>query len=430
MIRAFHLQIYPTKRQEKALRQHCIATRILYNETIRLWQDRYFRAQAFKGMMGKSIYQYRKEKVEAGDATYLEIKKKFDKKTGIEKEQRVVRMLSKPTYTDFSEKFPWMKELSSVIRRDAVIDANDAFEKFFKGLAKYPRFKKRSSALKCRTAQGDAVSLLGENGFADRLKLPRTDPIKLSRDNYVPLSHKLIQAAVSQKAGKWFISISMHLPDEEKPELQGRTGIDLGCRTLIASAVKGTDEKRGFSYSTEQTTQLEKLGRQKSKWNKALARRFQKGAEKQSQGWFEAKEKLQAIYLKISNLQKDIINKITSRVSSSNSESIVIEDLKVKNMMQNQKLSPILQKTALGETKRQLIYKAKSKGTKVLRVSAFFPSSQTCPSCGNIKGRNGTKKLGSKKIYRCEKCGFIGDRDIEVAAVNLANAPEEVLTEV
>ena len=97
---------------------------------------------------------------------------------------------------------------------------------------------------------------------------------------------------------------------------------------------------------------------------------------------------------------------------------IVLEDLHIQGMLKNRKLSRAINDIGLGEFKRQLTYKAMQAGIEVKQVARWYPSSKTCYSCGNVK-----KELGlEERMYVCEECGYIADRDYNAAKVLAASA--------
>lgn len=91
-----------------------------------------------------------------------------------------------------------------------------------------------------------------------------------------------------------------------------------------------------------------------------------------------------------------------------------MEDLNVSGMMKNRHLSKSIQEQCFYEFIRQIKYKCEWNGIDFEQADRFYPSSKTCSCCGNIK-----KNLKLKdRIYVCDKCGAIIDRDIN-AAINL-----------
>jgi putative transposase len=67
------------------------------------------------------------------------------------------------------------------------------------------------------------------------------------------------------------------------------------------------------------------------------------------------------------------------------------------------------------ELRRQLDYKARLYGSRIVIASRWYPSSKTCSCCGVIKP---TLAL-AERTFRCIDCGFEAGRDHN-AALNLA----------
>ena len=94
---------------------------------------------------------------------------------------------------------------------------------------------------------------------------------------------------------------------------------------------------------------------------------------------------------------------------------VVMEDLKVSNMMKNKHLSKAIAEQGFNIFLNQMKYKCEKYGIEFIQVPTFYPSSKTCSHCGSIKK---DLKL-SDKTYKCE-CGFTCDRN-KNASYNLAN---------
>ena len=92
-----------------------------------------------------------------------------------------------------------------------------------------------------------------------------------------------------------------------------------------------------------------------------------------------------------------------------------METLSIKNMMKNRHLSKAIQKQGLYEFKRQMRYKCKLHGIKFVEADRFYASSKICSECGHKK----VKLSLSERVYICEECGCIIDRDLN-ASINLS----------
>ena len=96
---------------------------------------------------------------------------------------------------------------------------------------------------------------------------------------------------------------------------------------------------------------------------------------------------------------------------------ITIENLNVKGMMKNRHLSKAVANQKFYEFRAKLQAKCSADGIQLRVVGSWYPSSKTCHKCGGLKKN---LKL-SDRIYRCEHCGAVIDRDFN-AALNLRDA--------
>ena len=118
----------------------------------------------------------------------------------------------------------------------------------------------------------------------------------------------------------------------------------------------------------------------------------------------------------MNNLKTDYFNKSIVDIMKAKCSTIVLEDLTVKNMQKNRKLSSSFHKASVSQFRSRLIQKATMLGATVSIVSRFFPSSQLCSNCGHVK-----KDLTlADRVYKCEHCGLEIDRDLN-ASINLKN---------
>jgi putative transposase len=135
------------------------------------------------------------------------------------------------------------------------------------------------------------------------------------------------------------------------------------------------------------------------KWNNIISNRYEK-----------ERRKLAKYHLKAANSRKDFAHKTTTKLVKEN-HIIVLEDLAVKNLIKNKKLSKSFADASLGEIIRQLKYKSKWHDRIFIQVDRFFPSSKTCSSCGGIKK---DLKLQHRE-WICPHCGIKHDRDTNAA---------------
>ena len=135
----------------------------------------------------------------------------------------------------------------------------------------------------------------------------------------------------------------------------------------------------------------------------------------------KARAKVARIHARVANCRSDAIHKATSWLAGTYSD-ICIEDLNVVGMVKNHRLAKAVSDAAFGEFRRQLDYKTARTDAKLHVVDRWYPSSKTCSRCGRVKA----KLSLAERVYRCDGCGLVMDRDLN-AAVNIkvaGSAPE------
>jgi putative transposase len=291
---------------------------------------------------------------------------------------------------------PWAYECSKCSFQEALRDLDSAFNRFFTNCKKGIKGKKGFPKFKSKRNDKQSFRLTGCISVdKNRISLPRIGKVKLKETDYIPNSCKITQATVSRKAGKWFVSILTEIEHPQLPQNNKVIGVDLGIKTL-ATCSDGTiyENTKALRNHTNQ------LKFQQRKLSKKI---------KNSKNYEKQKLKVQKLHYRISNIRTDSLHKATSKIISDN-QVIVLEDLKVSNMMKNHKLSQALSDVSFYEFRRQIEYKAKWNRRAVVFVDKFFPSSKLCSNCGQKKE---DLKL-SDRTYKCD-CGLIIDRDLNAA---------------
>lgn len=295
----------------------------------------------------------------------------------------------------------WTKEVNTKATKQAMANAEAAYNRFWKYDNGYPNFKKKQN--------NGSYYLVGIIKVErHRIKLPNLKWVKLKEKGYIPKSN-VKSATVIKENDRYFASV---LVDEEpkpifkKPQTEG-IGIDLGLKDTL------------FTPKGVHIVDLRKNNRF-IKLNKSLKRQQRKLARKQkkSNNWFKQLLKVQRLYRKIANLKKDIKQKKVLEIVKENPQFITIEDLNIKGMMKNRKLSNSFQQIGLGYIVEWIKWKCYQYGIELRQVNRFYPSSQICNCCGHKQ-----KMPLNKRIYKCENCGMIEDRDIN-ASVNLKQAKD------
>ncbi|HEY9872871.1 MAG TPA: RNA-guided endonuclease TnpB family protein [Candidatus Obscuribacterales bacterium] len=289
--------------------------------------------------------------------------------------------------------YPWMKEVSSKVYQYAFMNLKDAFGRFFKKLAEYPKFKKKYHSDSFGLDNSGAPIKIG--GL--RHKLPFIGWVKTFEALPECVTKKV---TISRQAGNWYLSFMVELPDPEPtPKQHEVVGVDLGISTLA-------------TLSTGETFPNPKALR---KATKKLARlqRDQSRKVYGSSNYKKASLKVARLHRRVANIRADYLHKLTTYLAK-NHGTVVIEDLNVSGMLKNHKLARAIADCGFGEFRRQLEYKCQRYGSELVIVDRFYPSSQLCSDCGHQQ-----KMPLSQRVYTCAGCGMSLDRDLN-AAINLS----------
>jgi putative transposase len=318
------------------------------------------------------------------------IKDKISKPNAIELHRELNAL--KPT------DFPWMYEVSKCAPQEALRNLQIAFQRFFKEnksgkKAGFPKFKSKHK-------NKSSFKLTGTINIEDRrIQLPRLGWLKLKEHGYLPKEAKILSATCSEHAGKWFVSVSVQ--EEINPKVGvGTIGIDLGIKTL-ATCSDGTVFENPKAFVSNQKT-LKKLQKRHT--------RQKKGSKRKD----KTRQRIARLHYRITCIRKDASNKATSWVAKiKRPEFVILENLNVKGMLKNRKLSKTILDASFNEFRFQMTYKQNWNGGSVIKADRFFPSSKSCSECGCVKEN---LKL-SERTYVCD-CGMTKDRDLN-AAINL-----------
>ena len=365
MLLAYKYRIYPTKEDKILLAKHFGCCRFLYN---------YF-------------LTYRKSEYEQGNKVSYYITQK-----------ELTKMKAK-------EEYSWLNEVASQSLQMSIQQLDDAYKKFFRQQGGYPNYKsKHNSTQSCSFPQN--IKLEGSRVFLPKFM---KNGIRVNLHRELPESATIKQATITKKNNKYYISISFddNLPTPKPIIAQSSIGLDMGINSLIATS---KDVKIDNPRYTKKYARMLKLA------SRHLSRKQhsrKKGdTTPKSKRYLKQQAKVAKIHEKIANSRSDYIHKITNEITNQY-DVICIEDLNVKGMIKNHKLSKHIADVAWGELRRQLEYKSERKGKILIKVDRWLPSSQTCSSCLSPTGK---KPLNIRK-FTCPICGTTHDRDINAAKI-------------
>jgi putative transposase len=299
--------------------------------------------------------------------------------------------------TDLKKECVWMKEVSNQALQQSLIDLDTAFTNFFKKHGAYPNFKKKSGKQSFRQPNEIYTDFEGGRVYIPKFK----DGIKTSFDR--EFTGQIRRATISKTpTNKYYISIlvdnGIELPEKKPIKQQTAIGIDLGITSLITTS-EGL-KVENLKFLKKDLSHLKYLQRQTS--------RKMKGSKNRKKANF----KIAKCHERITNLRNDFLHHV-SKMLVNNHDTICVETLNVKGMIQNHKLAQAISDVSWGEFIRQVKYKAEWAGKNVLEIGTFEPSSKLCSVCGN------TQKLElSDRQWTCLNCGTFHDRDVN-AAINI-----------
>ena len=315
----------------------------------------------------------------------------------------------------------WIKEVSSKAAKRSLENANRAFSSFFKGQSGFPRFKKKSNQdVKMYFVKTDAKAVI--RCERHRIRIPTLGWVRLKEKGYIPTTKQgyvIKSGTVSCKAGRYYVSVLIDVPDTEKTRLNDfGLGIDLGVKefAVISDGV--------IKKNINKTAKLKKLEKKLKRNQRCLSRKYEDLKKRNNKMKGEATRQniqkqvlmVQKLHHRIDNIRTDYINKTIAEIVKTKPSYITIEDLNVKGMMKNRHLSKAVASQKFYEFRTKLEKQCKESGIELRVVDRFYPSSKLCHCCGFIKK---DLKL-SDRIYKCD-CGYKCDRDFN-ASLNLRDA--------
>lgn len=278
---------------------------------------------------------------------------------------------------------------------------------------RFPRFKGKRHTLSCRFTTGSF-------GLVDsdrrHVKLPRIGTVRTHESTRKLARHvecgtaTIRSATVNFRGGRWFVSFSVKIDraDPAPRDPDSAVGVDLGIKSLaVLSTGEVVPNPRHLEVARKE---LRRLQRQASR-RVGPDRRTKRTP---SNRWRTTQARINRLHAFITNARRDGLHKLSSRLVAEHG-AVVLEDLNVTGMMSNRRLARHVAGVGMGEFRRQVEYKAAWAGVHTHVANRWYPSSKTCSDCGAVKA----KLRLPERVYQCEHCGMVLDRDLN-AARNLA----------
>ncbi len=302
------------------------------------------------------------------------------------------------TPAQYKSEFTWLKEVDSLALANAQMNLNTAYRNFFRDKSTgFPKFKSKKTNNFSYTTNNQKGTVYVENGY---IKLPKLkSPVKIRQHRSF---EGVIKSCTISKApsGKYHISILVETEIQKLPASDMRVGIDVGIKDFAVLS-------NGEAYKNPK--HLRKSEKRLAKLQRDLSRK-QIGSSNRN----KARIKVAKLHEKIANQRMDFLHKKSTEIIRKN-QAIVIEDLKVKNLMKNHNLAKSIAEVSWSRFREMLDYKSRWYGRELIIAPPDYPSSQLCSDCGNRSSQ--TKDLACR-VYICPECGLEIDRDYN-ASLNL-----------
>ena len=315
----------------------------------------------------------------------------------------------------FKEVWPEYKGLGSHTLQATLKRVDFAYQRFFKALAKYPKFKakRRYRGWTYPDKAGWKVhSNMGVNGHLELRDLKLSIPMRgKARTWGNPTTCTIIWSN-----NQWYASITVNCVPERQTG-QGAIGLYFGCKVAIATSDGEFIESPKFqAKAADKVKELSKQLRRK--------RRPEKRKTKASRRWKKTQSQIRKVNRQVANQRHDWSHKVAAQIVSDNS-LVATEKLNLKGMTRKGKgkrkrqkagLNRSLLDVAIGMTKDAIKYKVVEAGGVYLEApTQKLKPTQRCAKCWEI-----TPKTLSDRVHNCQHCGHSQDRDVNAAQVILA----------
>lgn len=355
MLKAYKYRLMPTKAQEIELNQHIGNVRWMYNYALDL-SNKYY----------------------------------------VENKKGLSRYDIQAKIPELKQVNGWLKKSNSQSLQVSLINLETAYKNFFKKKGGYPVFKKKSNGGSFNVPQNAKINF--ENNV---VSIPKFKNIRAVLHR--KFDGNIRQAIISKTpTGKFYISFLIEtgetVPIKNPISENQAVGIDVGIKNLVTCS-DGTkfENPKWYRVSEQKLNRMNRWRSRKIK-NSANQRKWDKKIAKQ--------------YEKISNQRKDMWHKISHKLLSK-FDTICIEDLAVRNMMQNHKLAKSIGDAGWSMFFTMLKYKSEWMGKNIMEIGRFESSSKQCNICGVT---NHCLKLKDRE-WTCEN-GHLLDRDTN-ASINV-----------
>ncbi|MFE0522919.1 RNA-guided endonuclease InsQ/TnpB family protein [Streptomyces sp. NPDC058954] len=296
-----------------------------------------------------------------------------------------------------TEELAFLTEVSSVPLQQALRHLQTAFANFFAKRAEYPRYKSRKQSR--ASAEYTRSAFTWREGKLTLAKMAQPLDVRWSRP--LPEGAEPTTVTVSRDAaGRWFVSLLCEDTVTAAPATNAAVGLDAGITSLVTLS---TGEKvANPRHERQDRARLARAQRELSRKAKGSANRA------------KARRKVAKVHARIADRRRDFLHKLSTRLVREN-QTVVIEDLTVRNLLKNGCLARAISDAAWADLRMMLEYKCAWYGRELVVIDRWFPSSKLCGTCGTVR-----EKLPlNVREWTCQ-CGTVHHRDVNAARNILA----------
>ena len=364
--KAFKFEIMPNGEQIRKMKQFCGCSRFVFNRALAYQNEQYEADKSFK-------------------FSYI----------------KITNLLP-----EWKRELPWLKDCNAQVLQQSLKDLDRAFKNFFAKRSEFPKFKHKGEKESFRFPQNCKL-----DQHNNRIYLPKIGWVRYRSKRNVAGAIKNV--TTSQKCGKWYVSIQTEFEIETPIPNGGEIGIDMGiARFATLSNGEYFEPVNAFKTHKGKLAKLQRQLKNKTKFSK---------------NWQKLKKKITKLHHRISNIRKNHLHQISSKISK-NHAIVYVEDLQVGNMSKSAKGTVenpgknVKQKSGLNcaildqswyEFRRQLDYKLAWNGGFLFAVPPQN-TSRTCPCCGYTAKEN----RQTQADFECVECGYTENADV-VGAINI-----------
>lgn len=357
------------------------------------------------------------------------------------------------TYLKKQEDYNFLNEVSRMSLSYAIKDVLISFEKLYTKQSKTVRFRKKGKVPNTFSVCNDIM----KNGLSrfrrieDTFQIQSIGKVKFSQKQYkkhkhifdeIESKHKFTSPIIKHDGKYWYVSMLYRddlVSKNQVTELTNEViGIDLGIKTLATCS-------NGKSYKNiNKSSKVKKLEKRLTRLQRQVSRKYEKNKGKlriyhldkegkpvktksgiyktsllKTKNIIKLEKEIKLLHRKLKNIRNNHIHTMTKEIVEQLPQEIVIEDLKISNMLKNKHLSKSISKANWYKIREILTYKCEDRGILLTIASTYYPSSQTCSNCGNRLTKQ--DKLSLKdRTFNCKSCNHTLDRDLN-ASYNLKN---------